>query len=323
MSSGRDLYEILGVKRSASQEEIKRAYRKLAKQHHPDRNPNDPSAEDRFKEVQKAYQILSNKEKRADYDRFGEAGVGQWSTGHHGQKVYQWGGDSTINMEDLEDLMSAFGGGQGPRPSVFEQFFGGRSGRRETAARPQHGADEEHPISLSFEQAYHGAVVTVQLSSRSGGRDETLDVKIPPGVEDGQRIRLPGRGHPGRYGGTSGNFYLKCSVKPHPYFTRRGADILVEVPITVCEAVLGAKIDVPTMEGLVSMTVPAGSGSGTKLRLKGRGFPGRRGANRGDQHVVLKVVPSGKLTEEQRRLYEKLRDLEDSDPRASCKWNVG
>jgi DnaJ-class molecular chaperone len=320
MPKGRNLYEVLGVKQSASQDEIKRAYRRLAKEYHPDRNPNDASAEGKFKEVQQAYEILGNAEKRADYDRFGEAGVGEWATGPQGQRVYQWGGGSSINMDDLEELMSAFGGGGGPRASVFEQIFGGPRGRR---AAPQRGADEAGSVSLSFRQAFDGAIVTVQLSKRGDGRNETLDVKIPAGVEDGQKIRIAGRGHTGRHGGPAGDFYLVCRVQRHPYFTRHGADIHLDVPISVCESALGAKIDVPTMGGPVTLSVPEGTASGRKLRLKGRGFPKRGGSERGDQYAIIRVVPSESLTEEQRRLYEKLRDLERHDPRAACKWDMG
>jgi len=323
VSKQRDYYETLGVKRSASQEEIKRAYRRLAKKYHPDRNPDDPSAERKFKDVQQAYGVLSSPDKRAQYDRFGEAGVGQWTAGQRGQKVYEWGANSSINLDDLEDLMSAFGGSGSRRASVFDQFFSGFRGGPGRAAAPQRGADETGRISLSFDQAIHGAVVTVQLRSKDDGPNETLEVKIPAGVQDGQKIRVSGRGHPGRGGGPPGDFYLVCSIQPHPYFRRDGADIYVDIPVTVTEASLGAKIEVPAIDGHLTLTLPPGTPSGAKLRLKGRGVskPGRD--ERGDQYVVIKIVPPEQLTEEQRRLLEQLHERDQSDPRSKCAWNKG
>ena len=322
MSRQRDYYETLGVKQSASQEEIKRAYRRLAKEFHPDRNPDDPSAEGKFKDVQRAYEVLGKPDKRAQYDRFGEAGVGQWTTGQRGQKVYEWGPNSSINVEDLEDLMAAFGGGGGARrASVFDQFFSGFRGGPGRAAAPQRGGDETGHVSLSFDQAVHGAVVTVQLRSEDEERNETLEVKIPPGVENGQKIRVSGQGHRGSGGGPPGDFYLVCSVQPHPYFRRDGADIYVDVPVTVVEASLGAKIEVPAIDGHLTLTLPPGTPSGAKLRLKGRGLsrPGRD--ERGDQYVVIKIVPPEQLTEEQRRLLKRLGEQDQSDPRSKCAWN--
>ena len=318
---GRDYYDILGVKRTASADEIKRAYRKLAKQHHPDRNPDDPAAEARFKEVQQAYNVLKDADKRAEYDRFGEAGVGQWSTDPRGQRVYQWGDHSRVNVDDLQDLFSAFGGSGRGQASIFEQLFGGgRSRRFAPTPAPARGADEEGRVTLSFEQAIHGATVTVQLRSSHNNRSETLDVKIPPGVEDGQRIRLPGKGHAGQYGGPPGDFHLVCSVGRHPYFKREGADIHIEVPVTVAEAALGERIDVPTLDGFASLTLPPGTAGGARLRLSGRGVNKRGGSERGDQYVIIRIVPPTKLTNEQRRLFETLREHDPPDPRATCGW---
>ena len=316
---GRDYYEILGVKRSASQDEIKRAYRKLAKQHHPDRNPDDPAAERQFTEVLQAYEVLGDPQKRSQYDRFGEAGVGQWSTNPEGRRVYQWGGDSSVNFEDLEDLMSAFGGSGGQRASVFDQFFRG-TGRGRPRSAPKRGADEEHRISLSFDQAIHGATVTVRLRSGREGRSETLEVKIPSGVQEGQRIRLRGRGQPGQDGGPRGDLHLVCSITLHEYFTRQGADIYVDVPVTVIEAVLGGEIEVPTLGGRAVVSLPPGTSSGTKLRLKGRGVLKRGDTQRGDQYVVIVIVPPKAVTDEQQRLFEQLREQETLNPRSECAW---
>lgn len=319
MAHIRDYYEVLGVSRSATVDEIKRAYRILAKKHHPDRNPNDPEAEKHFKEVQTAYDTLSDPEKRKRYDQFGAAGVGQWTTGPAGQRVYQWGTESSINAEDLEDLFSAFGnrGGGG----IFEQLFG--TGRRRSSAgfaESARGRDEEHHIEIPFEQAVYGTTLALRVQAGRNGREETLEVKIPPGVETGQRIRLRGRGQPARGRGGAGDLYLVVTVLPHPYFRREGADIYVEVPVSVVEAVLGAKIEVPSLEGPTTVTLPPGTSSGARLRLRGHGIR-REGSDRaGDQYVIVKITAPKSLSPMERELYERLRALDRSNPREACPW---
>jgi len=317
--SGRDYYEILGVSRKASADEIKRAYRTLSKKYHPDRNAEDPTAEARFKEVQQAYTVLKDPKKRREYDDFGEAGVGQWSTDPRGQKVYQWGSGSKVSTDDLEDLFSAFGGG-GSHASIFDQFFGGQGRGRGPGGRPARGADETLLVSLSFEQAVHGTTVSVHVQGAEDGKKQTFDVKIPPGVEDGQKIRLQGRAHAGRHGGASGDLLLICSVKPHRYFKRQGADIYLDVPVTVTEAVLGAKLEVPSVDGRTTVTLPPGKPGGTRLRLKGHGIRKKGGADRGDQYVVIQIVPPKNLTDEQRQRFEELRPYDSVDPRGKCGW---
>ena len=317
----RDYYEILGVSRSASQDEIKRAYRTLAKKYHPDRNPNDPSAEAKFKEVKQAYSILSDSKKRSEYDRFGEAGVGQWTTSPRGQNVYQWGFGSSVSADDLDDLMSALGGGE--QASVFEQVFGRHPPRGRPRRQPRSGANEELPVTLSFDQAIHGTVVTVQVRGPNNRGREQLDVKIPPGVEDGQRIRLKGRGQPGVDGGPPGDLFMVCTVEPHLYFTRSGADIYVDLPVSVTEAVLGARIEIPSVDGQTTIALPPGTPSGTKLRLKGCGVKRRNGAERGDQYAVIRIMPPRSLTDEQREQFERLREYDTKDPRSQCAWLKG
>ncbi len=321
MTGMSDYYQILGVERSATQDEIKRAYRRLAKKHHPDRNQADAAAaEDKFKEVQEAYSVLKDPKKRREYDQYGKAGVGQWTTNPNGQRVYQWGGGgSSVRVDDLEDLFSAFGGG-GQRASVFDDLFG-RGGPRRRARSPQKGDDVQQQLRLSFEQAIHGCTVTVRLSA-PGRKTENLDVKIPPGVEEQQKIRLRGKGSPGINGGPPGDLLLVVGINAHPYFSRQGADVYVDVPISTIEAALGAKVDVPTTDGTATVTIAPGTRSGSKLRLRGRGAPRSNGAARGDQYVIVQIMPPKNLTDEQRRLYEQLRELGDVDPRVNCPWHT-
>ena len=305
--SNRDLYEILGVSRKATPEEIKRAYRKLAKKYHPDHNPDDPGAEQRFKEVQHAYSVLNDEKKRAQYDRFGEIGAGDFRTSPGGQQVYTWGpGGQQINVEDLESLFSAFGGEASASP--FERFFrqagGGR--RRRQRPVPMRGQDVRRRINLAFEQAITGLTIEVDVHPRSasGGKSETLEVKIPPGVEDGQPIRLKGKGAPGAGGGPPGDLFLICSVRPHERFRREGRDLVIDLSVSMPEAALGAKVEVPTLDGPVTMTIPPGTSSGTRLRLQGRGVPAHGSTPAGNQYVILQVKVPKTLSEEQKRLME-------------------
>ena len=317
---GRDHYKTLGVDRNASAEEIKRAYRRLTKQYHPDRNPNDPTAERKFKEVQQAYEVVGDKDKRAEYDQFGEAGVGQWDTDPRGQRVYTWGG-SQIPFDDLQDLFGAFGGGA----SVFEDVVnraGGRSRpRRKARSEPEPGRDIERTVNLSFEQVVTGTTVEIDIPGDGASRRgrQTLDVRIPPGVEDGQRIRIKSKGSPGANGGPPGDLFLVCSVRPHPFFRREGLDLHLDVPVSIPDAVLGAKVEVPTLAGPVTLTIPPGTAGGSKLRLGGKGIRDASG-NTGDQIVILRVVPPRTLTDEQRRLFEQLAATMHENPRKGLKW---
>lgn len=320
--STRDLYEILGVSRTASDEEIKRAYRRLARQYHPDRNPNNRDAEEKFKEVQHAYSVLRDKEKRAQFDRFGEVGVGDFRTDPSGEKVYTWGAGSKVNVEDLEELFSAFGGQGGPFESIFGRVGGGRArSRRKARPEPRRGSDRKRRLNLSFEQAVEGVAIEVDVNPQSNGRKrETLEVKIPPGVDEGQQIRVPGKGEPGENGGPAGDLYLICSIRPHAYFRRQGRDLYLDVPVSFAEAALGAKVDVPTLNGQVTLNIPPGTSSGSKLRLKGRGVAAHGAQASGDQYVVIKVVVPEKLNDEQRELMEKLAESLAENPRDKVEW---
>ncbi|MFQ5461105.1 MAG: DnaJ C-terminal domain-containing protein [Phycisphaerae bacterium] len=321
MGESRDYYEILGVPRTASAEELKKAYKRKAKRYHPDRNPDNPQADAKFKEVQQAYDVLKDAEKRAQYDQFGQAGVGRVQTRTGGQRVYEWGGGSSVNVDDLEDLMSAFGGGGGA--SIFEELFGSGARGRRRRAHPERGHDEEHRIRLTFDQAVHGTTVSLTLHSAQNGQGEALEVKIPAGVDNGQKIRLKGKGGRGAGGGSPGDIILVCNVQAHPYFTRDGANILLEVPVSVTEAALGAAIDVPTITGRATVKLPPGTPSGSKLRLAGKGLPAKRGRKKGDQLIVIKICPPRRLTKTQRALWEKLRDVDQENPRKSCAWYGG
>lgn len=318
MAKRRDHYEVLGVKKNATTDEIKRAYRTLSKKFHPDRNPNDPSAEGKFKEVQHAYSVLSDAKKRAQYDEYGDVAVGEWQTRPTGEKVYQWGGGSSVRSEDLEDLFSAFGGGGGGAgESIFEQIFGGA--RRGTRAAPRRPPPEQlHNIQISFDQAVRGTTLSLRIGREHG--EETIDVKIPAGVENGQKIRVRGQGASAN-GGPGSDIILVVHVDPHPYFRREGADIYLDVPVSVTEAVLGAKIEVPTIQGRGTVTLPPGTASGGKLRLRGQGVIQRASGERGDQYVVVQIVPPKSLTEEEKKLYGKIRELGEPNPREKTPWS--
>lgn len=346
----RDYYEILGVPRSASADDIKRAYRKLAKQYHPDRNPGNKNAESRFKEVQAAYDVLNDAEKRKNYDQFGHAGVGAgpsspggaagWRAGPAGQRVYTWksGGGPDIPIEDLDDLFNIFGGAAGGGRhrgarggGIFEEMFSGRQGRGRRRPEPEPGSPEEppgsrdieHPVDLSFDQAVHGTTLDLRLAPADGsGPPETISVKIPAGVANGQRIRVRGKGQPGGPGMPPGDLYIVAHVAPHPYFKRLGNDIYLDLPLSLTEAALGTKVQIPTLEGTTVLTIPPGTPSGSKLRLKGKGVKPAGNKPAGDQYAVIRIVPPKNPTPQQRELLEQLRELGEDNPRANTGWQA-
>ena len=325
--SDTNLYQVLGLSRNASADEIKRAYRKLAKQYHPDRNKGDTGAEEKFKEVQHAYSVLKDKDKRAQYDQFGEVGAGDFRRTPNGQDVYTWGtSGSQVNVEDLESLFGAFGGGgRGQQANPFERLFrnaGFGRGSRQHAQPPTRGQDVERRVSLAFEQAVRGASVEVDVPNHTGrrGAHQTLKVTIPAGVEDGQRIRLKGKGIPGAGGGPPGDLYLICSIRAHAHFRRVGKDIHLDTPISITEAVLGTKIEVPTLDGFVTLTSPPGTSGGSKLRLKQRGVPGRGARSAGDQYVIVRIAAPASLDDEQKKLVEQLAETLDDNPREGVGW---
>ncbi len=316
----RDYYEILGVARDAAPDAIKKAYRGLARKFHPDVNPGDKTAESRFKEVQQAYDILSDPEKRARYDQFGHAGIdgmaaagarpgtSQWTT-HFGEPGYE-----TIDLSDLFGNLGGGAHGETAGGGIFEDLLGrvrtGRSGQKRAAGRGL-----EANLSIPFLTAVRGGETTIQVQ-RGSGKSESLVVKIPPGIDTGAKLRLKGQGEPGTKGSPPGDLTITVQVEPHPYFTRDGRNLSVEVPLTVSEAILGAKIDVPTLNGMKSLTIPPGSSSGQKLRLKGQGIPASSGKPEGDQYVVLKVVVPKTADATSRRLIQEFAERNPSNPRA-------
>ncbi|MBF0371842.1 MAG: J domain-containing protein [Alphaproteobacteria bacterium] len=285
-----DPYKILGVARNASADEIKKAYRKLARKLHPDLNPGDQASESRFKDVASAYDLLSDPDKRARFDRGEINASGQeqrprWSnyrsyaeSGEGGK--YSGGGGGFGFGGSADDILSEMMRRRERGRSRWGGFGGGGGGEEQLRMR---GADAHYTLSVPFSAAILGGTERISLPE-----GKHLDVRIPPGTEDGAKLRLKGQGKPGIGGGESGDAYIEVKVEPHPFMTRAGFDLHVEVPITLPEAVLGGKVTVPTVDGKVSVGVPPGSNTGTVLRLKGKGVP--HGEARGDQLVKLKVV---------------------------------
>ncbi len=355
----RNLYETLGVAKNASQEEIKKAYRKLARQYHPDRNPDNASAEERFKEVQGAYDVLSEPEKRKNYDTFGSANGRRGGPGFDGRNV-------NFDVGDLGDLLGGLFG------------RGGRGQAQQQQQRGVRGADVEAEVSLSFEDALRGVETRIPVDvesacSQCGGsgarpgtapvicpecngrgvvsesqglfalsqpcprcrgngtivedpcpkchgsgrerRTKRYTVKIRPGVKDGTRIRLKGKGDPGSGGGPPGDLYVVTRVAPSRLYQRRGDDLIVDVPVTYAEAVLGATVEVPTPDGAISLKVPAGSDDGKLLRARGRGAPKLSGQGKGDFLARVRVSVPKKLTKAEREALENLQKVSRENPR--------
>ena len=356
----RDYYEVLGVAKDASPDEIKKAYRKLARQHHPDANPDSKDAEAKFKEISEAYVVLSDSEKRAGYDRFGHAGAdGQGFGGFEG-----------------------FSGDFGGLGDIFEMFFGGGGGRRRSG--PERGADIRADLELNLKEAAFGLereikvprveacgtcggsgaapgskpktclacagtgqmqfaqstpfgrIVQSRTCDRCRGTGQIIDkpcptcrgeghvrktrnikVKVPPGVDNGSRLRLSGEGEAGAKGGPPGDLYVYIHVKAHRVFRREGDDLVCEVPVSYTQAALGDELEVPTLEGNEKLKIPEGTQSGTVFRIKGNGVPHVNGYGRGDQHVLVKVVTPSKLTEKQKELLREFARLGADTPQAS------
>ena len=297
----RDYYEVLGVNKSASGEEIKRAYRKLAMKYHPDRNPNKKEAEERFKEINEAYAVLSDKEKRKQYDTFGKEGFHQRFTQ-----------EDIFRGFDFDDILSNLFGGRGRREFRyggrggfdFGDIFGRQGGYQETGRMPQKGEDVAYELTISLEEAALGA--EKRISFRKNGKIEEVSVRIPRGIPSGKKLRLAGKGMEGRNGGPPGDLYLQVSINEHPIFTREGDDLVVEEEINFSGAVMGTTIEVPTLEGTKKVKVPPGTQSHTKLRLKGLGIPHFQREGRGDEYVKVIVKIPKRVSEKGRGLIQEL-----------------
>jgi DnaJ-class molecular chaperone len=303
----RDPYTILGVTKGASQDDIKKAYRKLAKDLHPDRHPNDARAAERFKEVSAAYNLLGDADQRGRYDR-GEIGADGQEKAPQG---FYRGGPGAGGPRGSDEF-SGFGGGNGR--GGFEDLFGDMFTNFRTGRQQAKGRDRKYSLSVSFLEAARGANRRITLPD---GRK--LDVRIPAGVEEGQQIRLKGQGEQGGQTGQAGDALIEVSVKTHPLYERRGNDIHIELPISLAEAVLGAKVKAPTIHGDVTVTVPEGSSSGRTLRLKGKGIAARRNQSAGDELVRLKIVLPDGGDEDLKDFVRNWKRGENFDARAGLK----
>ena len=340
----KDYYDVLGVKRGASDNEIKQAYRKLARKFHPDLNPGDKAAEEKFKELQEAYDVLSDPENRKLYDQYGEnwravkAGAGAPPPGREGaQRSARRAGPGAGGFDfgdfDFGSFRSEGAGGF----DIFEEMFGGAG--RGRGRRSGRGADVEAELELSLEEAHRGGRRTLEMqvaepcptcggtglkdgkpceTCRGSGqvlRPKTIEVNIPSGVRDGSTIRLAGQGGTGSNGSEPGDLYLHVRLRPHPVFRVKGDDLEVELPIAPWEAVLGARVEAPTIDGKVELKIPPGANSGQRLRLRNQGLNKRKGG-RGDEYVRLKIVVPKDVSPEERRVYEELQRISRFEPRS-------
>jgi molecular chaperone DnaJ len=375
-----DFYKILGVKRDAKPEEIKKAYRRLARKYHPDVNPGDKSAEERFKQMSEAFDVLSDPKKRTVYDRFGEYSdnLANAAARGAGPSTYTRGTPFDFSGFDFGGATTADSGGSSSFRDIFADLFsGGKAEREPPRPQPQRGAEIEMPLSLSFEEAITGLTTNITVNrseqcsrchgagdtggsvsqcptckgtgqvQKAGGRlrftqecpdcagtgkrrppcslckgkgvlprTETVKVRIPAGVDTGSRVRIPGKGQGGRLGAPPGDLFIITNVGRHQYFTRKGDNIYVTVPITVPEAALGAKIEVPTVTGKAQLRIPPGTQSGQKFRLRRRGAPSLRDPNvHGDQFVEAQVVLPKVISEETKELLRKFGQMNTENPR--------
>lgn len=332
----KDYYQILGVPRSASDDEIKKSYRRLAKQYHPDVNKGSKEAEERFKDISESYNVLSDAKQRKQYDMFGQAGPGYNPTGQGGAG---WpGGAGAWSSDDGQSYSYTSGGAPdvGDLGDIFGDLFGLGGFRRSARGRgtgqsrarpswspdeqnyadvniPQNGSDASATVEVDFMEALHGTQSNISI--QRGNKTEKIQVKIPAGVDNGSRVRIAGKGNPGINGGKNGDLYLIIQVTPHPEFWREGADIYIDVPITIYTASLGGTIEVPTISGSAKMKIPAGTHSGQRFRLPGKGAPilGKKGT--GDQYAVIQISPPTHLDNEAKTALEGLAQSHPYTPK--------
>lgn len=328
-----DYYQTLGVPRGASADDIQKSYRKLARKYHPDLNPDDKAAQKKFKEVQQAYDVLSDEKKRKMYDQFGSGfeqmgqGGPQW-TGGGPQPQFDFGGSwppgggggGGAPPIDLEDLLKQFGMGGGGGASF--DFGGGQPQRRKGRKQPaQPGADVRTEIDIPFQTAVTGGESSLRVQRASGKKTqvETITIKIPAGIDDGQTIRLRGQGEPSASGGPAGDLLVTVRIAPHPSFRRDGLDLVVRTPVTLAEAALGGKVDIPTPHGTITLKVPPGTSSGTRLRAKGQGIK-RADGTAGDLYAEILIVIPKTIDSESQELVRELDSKLKQDPRAELTW---
>ncbi len=323
MQNFKDYYKILGVSKTATADEVKQAFRRLARKYHPDVNPDDKTAEEKFKDINEAYEVLSDPGKRKQYDQFGQyyqQGGFRSSRDVYGGSSYS---SSPFTAEDFG--VGGFGGGVDfSQFDDFQDFIDQLLGRVQNQATGRSGGfsgststsntnyDAEATIQITIPEAFEGG----RRRLRVGG-DRTLEVNLPAGITPGKRIRLRGQGHPNPNGG-AGDLYLKIELKEHPFYRLEGFDVYCDLPISPSEAVLGAQVEVPTLDGVVKLRIPAGIQSGRKLRLADKGFPKGKG-ERGDFYVVVQIHLPSQVSEQERELYEKLQQAQSYDPRAALK----
>ena len=326
----KDYYQVLGVEKRAAEDEIRKAFRKLARQHHPDVNPGDASADAKFKELNEAYEVLRNPETRQKYDTLGANwrqyehaqpgagpfgpggpfGAGGWTDGEMRWNVGTGPGGRTMSEEEVRDV---FGGGH-PFSDFFHTFFGGGAATcgGPSARRQRRGRDVEHPLELSLDEAFRGVTQRLSLQLSTSDRPKTVEVKIPPGVKDGSRVRVAGEGEPGVSRAAAGDLFLRIRLRRHPQFEVKGQDVYVKTEVPLMTAVLGGHAEVPTLDGRpVRLRIPAATQSGQVFRLKGKGMPAlRRPTARGDLFATAQVMIPKRLSAEARAHYEALAALE-------------
>jgi len=302
----KDYYKTLGVDRNAEGKEIKKAYRKLARQYHPDVNPGDKAAEEHFKDINEAYEVLSDAEKRQKYDQLGSSWQ-QWQRTGRDPSGFDWSqwssgaqpGGVRVEYRDLGDLEDLLG--RGGFSDFFQAIFGGMGAPQ---ARPRRGQDYTQPVEITLEEAFQGAARMIQKDGRR------LEVKIPPGVKTGSKVRVAGEGSPGMAGGTSGDLYLEVTVLPHSTFEREGDDLRCELPVSLYTAVLGGEVKVPTLSGDVMLNIPPESQGGRTFRLRGKGMPNLHNPQEhGDLYARLRIEIPQKLSQREKELFRELASL--------------
>ncbi|MDD5093021.1 MAG: J domain-containing protein [Dehalococcoidia bacterium] len=327
----KDYYKVMGVDKNANEKDIKKTYRKLARQYHPDVNPGNKSAEAKFKEINEAYEVLGDAEKRKKYDQLGanwqqyeqweRAGGGaqgqpfDWSQygfrpGGAGQTRQQY---RTMTQEEMQDLFGSAGGGGG-FSDFFSTFFGGAPGgepRRQHRPAPRKGGDIEQPVEITLEEAFRGTSRAFQMSNPDG-TTKTIEAKIPSGTRSGSRIKLKGQGGPGVSGGPAGDIYLSIQIQPHPTFELKGDDLYTKIPVSLTTAVLGGEVDVNTMAGALKLKIPAETQNGKTFRLKSKGMPSMKHPDqKGDLYAEVRVVLPQGLSEKERDIFRELAKIRE------------